>query len=41
MLASGMLVPTNQALFFLYTQRYVDHTSHGILAEISLEVAFI
>lgn len=36
MLASGRLTPESDPFFYIYQQHYLNHTSLGLLAEISL-----
>lgn len=38
MLASGKLCPEVEPFCYIYRQNYLNHTSFGIMAEISLEV---
>lgn len=38
MIESGKLRPEMEPFFYIYRQHYRNHTSYGILAEISLQV---
>jgi uncharacterized protein (DUF1015 family) len=37
MIASGRLTPETEPFFYIYRQHYLNHTSFGVLAEISLQ----
>lgn len=38
MIANGRLSPEESAFFYIYKQEYQNHTSFGLLAEISVQV---
>jgi len=40
MIALGLIQPTEQPFFYIYSQQYLGHQSYGIVAEVSLEVLF-
>lgn len=37
MIATGRLTPESEPFFYVYRQHYLNHTSFGVLAEISLQ----
>ncbi len=41
MLAKGKLYLEQEPFFYIYRQNYLNHTSYGILAEISIEVLIL
>jgi len=40
MIAQGKLLPEASPFVYIYCQHYKNHTSYGIVAEISVEVRF-